>query len=257
MLPYPDSRPDVMQVCRNGHVITERLRSDPQSGRTHCDRCGASTLDHCLTCGHELPGAGMVVDLVPIGVRPAPRYCPTCGAAFPWVRWPRPSPEPLAFLERSLRRLPLVIRQLRWRQGERLPFRVEDERDLEDLLRALLPLYFDEVRLETRTPRYSAGNRIDLLLASGTIAVTVKYARPALRELQLAEQWQEDIAYYRQRAGCRTLVGFIYDPEALLHDQQMLASVESDLRGDLQVRCIVTAPRGNEVRDPLSEVYTR
>ena len=50
-----------------------------------------------------------------------------------------PACGPLALLEELLRRLPRVIRQLRTRQGDRPPLRVEDERDLEDLLRALLP----------------------------------------------------------------------------------------------------------------------
>ena len=42
---------DVMQVCRNGHVITDMLRAHPESGLSHCDRCGAPTLDRCLTYG--------------------------------------------------------------------------------------------------------------------------------------------------------------------------------------------------------------
>ncbi len=80
-----ESVQDVMQVCRNGHVITDRLHSCPESGLAHCDRCGAATLDHCLTCGRELPGAIAVPGLQPIGVRQPPCYCPTCGVAFPWT----------------------------------------------------------------------------------------------------------------------------------------------------------------------------
>jgi hypothetical protein len=237
-----DTGPDVMQVCRNGHVITDRLRSDPESGRTHCDRCGAATLDHCLTCGRELPSAGHLLGLVPIGSWPAPRYCPTCGAAFPWVRRPRSAAGPLAMLEALLRRLPLVILQLRWRQGERPPFRVEDEHDLEDLLRALLALHFDDVRPQSRTPRYSAGTRTDLLLAPEKTALTVKCARPGQGEPQLTEQWTEDIAYYRQRPDCHRLVGFIHDPEGLLRDRLLLETRWSQLEEGWETRCIVGAP---------------
>jgi hypothetical protein len=237
-----DSAQDVMQVCRNGHVITDRLRSDPDSGRTHCDRCGAATLDHCATCGADLPAAAGLLGLVPIGTWPAPRHCPTCGAAFPWGRNPRPGPEPVAVLEALLRRLPLVIRQLRWRQGDRTPFKVDDQRDLEDLLRALLPLRFDDVRLENRTPSYSPSTRTDLVLAPERIALTVKYARPELRETQLAEQGREDIAYYRQRGGCRILIAYIYDPEGLLRDWPLLGSIKSEAREDFEMRCVVSAP---------------
>src|ERR1019366_4461229 len=112
------SPPDVMQVCRNGHVITDRLRTLPERGRTHCDRCGAPTLDHCLTCGWELPGATEVPGLVPIGSWPAPRYCLMCGAPFPWVRQAPSVADPLAVLEGLLRRVPLAIRQLGWRHGD-------------------------------------------------------------------------------------------------------------------------------------------
>jgi hypothetical protein len=180
-----DSDVDVMQVCRNGHVITDRLRGDPESGRLHCDRCGAATLHRCPTCGRDLPGAGPVVMLSTIGPWPAPRLCPACGAEFPWTRRPAASPEPFVVLEQFLRRLPRVIRQLRWRQGEKIPFRIEDERDLEDLVRSLLPLSFDDVRLESRTPRYSPGTRTDFLLPGAGIALTVKLMRPTLCEDQL------------------------------------------------------------------------
>jgi hypothetical protein len=243
MLPHSGEVQDVMQVCRNGHVITNRLRSDPDSGRTHCNQCGAATLARCLTCGQDLPGAGLVLDLVTIGACAPPRFCPGCGAAFPWVRRPRPAAGPLALLDPLLRRLPLVIRQLRWRQGDRPPFRMEDERDLDDLLRALLPLHFDDVRLESRTPRYSACTRTDLLLAHERTALAVKWARAGLREPQLAEQGKEDVAYYRQRAGCRALVVFVYDPEALLRDRPLLETMAED-RGDLEVRCIVGEVQG-------------
>jgi REase_DpnII-MboI/Uncharacterized protein conserved in bacteria (DUF2321) len=230
---------DVMQVCLNGHVITDRLTSAPESGRTHCHRCGAATLDHCCTCGSRLPGVVPVPDLVPIGSLQAPRYCATCGAAFPWVRRPRAAPRALKLLESHLRRLPLMIRQLRWRQGDQPPFRVENERDLEDLVRAVLSLHFDDVRLESRTPRYSPRTRTDFFLPRAKAAITVKYARSDLREPQLRDQWQEDIAYYRARPGCRMLLGFIYDPEGLLQESQILQKMLSESAEGLGLRSIV------------------
>lgn len=215
---HNDADIDVMQVCRNGHVITDRLRSDPQSGRFHCERCGASTLDRCLTCGHELPGAGRVVGLIPIGAWPAPRQCPTCGAAFPWAPRPRAVPQPFVTLESFLRRLPLVIRQLRWRQSDRPPYRIDDERDLEDLVRSLLPLYFDDVRLECRTPCYSARTRTDFLLPAEGIALTVKQTLPTIGEAQLLAQAEEDVAYYRKTREVPVLVCFVHDAEQRLRE---------------------------------------
>src|SRR3954471_11740020 len=76
---------DVMQVCRNGHVVTDLLWSSPERGLSHCDRCGAATLSACPTCGKELPGALVVPGLQPVGAERPPSYCSTCGAAFPWT----------------------------------------------------------------------------------------------------------------------------------------------------------------------------
>ena len=56
---------DVMQVCLNGHVITDRLRGRPEHALSRCDRCGAPTLYRCPTCGRELPGARGVPGLEP------------------------------------------------------------------------------------------------------------------------------------------------------------------------------------------------
>jgi REase_DpnII-MboI/Uncharacterized protein conserved in bacteria (DUF2321) len=234
---------DVMQVCRNGHVITDLLRSCPEQGLSHCGRCGAATIDRCLTCGRELPGAIAVPGLHPIGDRRPPRYCATCGAAFPWTdRHRPPAPEPLARLEATLRRLPRVIRQLRVRHGDRPPFRVVDERDLEDLLRALLPLCADDVWPEGRTPRYDSGTRTDFLLAAERVAVTSKLARPDAREPQLAEQLHEDAAYYLRRGDCRTLVAFVYDPEGVLREPRLFETACSRPEDGVEVRCVVGEP---------------
>src|SRR5262249_39121477 len=124
---------DVMQVCRNGHVITDRLRACPETGRSHCDRCGSVTLEGCRTCGEELTGSVALPGMVPSGARQPPHYCPSCGAPFPWADRRRSlAPSFRAQLENLLRRLPLVLRQLRTRSGERPPIAVQDERDLED-----------------------------------------------------------------------------------------------------------------------------
>jgi hypothetical protein len=232
--------PDVMQVCRNGHVITDLLRSCPERGLSHCDRCGTATLDRCLTCGTELAGAIAVPGLQPVGNRPPPLYCPACGAAFPWTQRPAAlAPPALACLETLLRRLPRAVRQLRVRHGDRPPFRVGDEKDLEDLLRALLPLHFDDVRPHARTPRYAADTCTDFLLAPERIAVTAKFARPDLRDAQLAGQFREDAAYYRAEGSCRTLVGYVHDPEGLVREPHLLAAACGQPGGDLVVRCVV------------------
>ncbi|HEV3257641.1 MAG TPA: DUF2321 domain-containing protein [Gemmataceae bacterium] len=237
---------DVMQVCRNGHVITDLLRAYPERGLSHCDRCGAETLDRCPTCGRELPGAVAVPGPVPVGHSRPPQYCAACGAAFPWTEQPaEPVSGPEVVLETFLRRLPRTIRALRSRHDNRPPFRVADEHDLEDLLRALLPLYFDQVLPESRTPSYAPGTRTDFLIVAenpaGLTAVLVKHIAPALGERQLAQHWEEDVTYYARQPRCRLVVGFVYDPEGRLHDPRQLEATWSKQPGPVGLRCVIAS----------------
>lgn len=231
--------PDVLQVCRNGHVITDLLRTFPERGLNHCDRCGASTVDHCNTCGQSLPGAVYVPGMVPLGRTQPPQFCPTCGAAFPWSRRPAPVSSQLATLETLLRRLPRAVRQLRSRHGDRQPFRVQDEHDLSDLLRALLPLHFDDVRPESRTPSYSPDTRTDLILGAEKMALVMKRTAPTIRAAQLAAQVEEDVAYYTREGRCRRVLIGIYDAEALLTEPRQLETAWGRTEGELEVVCVV------------------
>jgi hypothetical protein len=234
---------DVMQVCRNGHVITDLFHSYPDRGLSHCDRCGAETLDRCLTCGAEIPGAHPVPGLVTLSGRvQPPDFCPTCGAGFPWAKKVEPASvkPPLEILENLLRRLPLVVRQLRCRHADRPPFRVEDEHDLEDLVRSLLPLHFGDIRFESRTPAYAPGMRTDFRLGPEAVAITLKRASLNVREKQLAEQWPEDFGYYERDGKVKTLIGFVYDPEGLLIQPRELEVMWSKQQDEFALRCVIS-----------------
>jgi hypothetical protein len=235
---------DIMQVCQNGHVITDLLQTYPDRAASHCDRCGAGTIDRCPTCGQPIQGAVHVPGLTPIGQREAPQCCSACGAAFPWAAKAAvvaaPAGESLATLDRMLRRLPRVIRQLRVRQSDRPPFRVMDERDLEDLLRSLLPLHFDDVRPESRTASYSPASLTDFLLEPQKIVVTPKRSRSStIGEKELTEQIREDASHYELQMDGGTLVCFVYDPEGILRDRSQLETTWSKPEGNLEVRCVI------------------
>jgi hypothetical protein len=140
-------------------------------------------------------------------------------------------------LDNLLRRLPRVVRQLRSRYSDRPAFRIQDVHDLEDLLRALLPLHFDEVRPECRTPRYSAATRTDFWLPAEQIAVTCKHVSRDLGESHLVDHLQEDAAYYRGR--CRSLVVLVYDAEQRLHEPGRLEAAWRQAEEELEVRSII------------------
>ncbi len=235
--------PDAMLVCRNGHVLTDFARAYPDRTLAHCDRCGAETVDHCPTCGQELSGAVPVPGLVPLGRLQPPNYCCRCGARFPWADSSAAAcdADALAALEDLLRRLPPAARQLRSRHGIRPPFRVEDGHDLEDLLRALLPLRFDSVRTQSRTPRYALDTRTDFLLPAERVVLSAKRTSLEVREPQLVGQLEEDIDFYRRQQPGHVLVWFVYDPEQLLPNPRQRERAWSRSEEDLEVRCVIAS----------------
>jgi|RhiMethySRZTD1v2_1073278.scaffolds.fasta_scaffold221764_1 DpnII restriction endonuclease/uncharacterized protein DUF2321 len=227
-------RRDLMLICRNGHVITDRLRARPDLRLPRCDVCGADTLDRCPTCAHLFAGAFPVPGFEPVGTRGAPAVCTTCGTTFPWARPEEPAiDEPLSRLERLFRRLPRLARELGRR--ERAPLVVRDDRDLDDLLRALLVIEFDDVRPQARTPRYESGNRTMYYLGEESIAVVGHLMRVGMDEIEVARRFAEEVAELRRRAECDALVQLVYDPERRLPNPQRL---EAASRCD-NLRCVI------------------
>ena len=75
-------------------------------------------------------------------------------------------------LERLLVRFPLVVNQLRLRHDKRTPLTIEDEYDVQDLLHALLRIFFDDVRDEEDTPSCAGGSaRADFILKNEKIFI--------------------------------------------------------------------------------------
>src|SRR5687767_4049207 len=86
--------------------------------------CSAKTIYQCPSCSAEIKGdyhvRGMVVWS---SETPVPRFCDNCGKGFPWADKINTDPvtklDPAASVERICKRIPLVIRQLRWRHDNR------------------------------------------------------------------------------------------------------------------------------------------
>jgi hypothetical protein len=232
---------DVMQVCENGHVITDVLLSQPGRGQRHCDRCGAATLDSCPTCGQKIPGSVPLAGLRTTGYPRAPACCATCGAPFPWSRrHERCTQSETGDLEQLLRRVPAMVRQMRSRYSTRPTFSIADEHDLEDAVRWALALQVDDLRQESRTPSYAPDSRTDFVLPSSRTIVCCKLGTPVVREDQIAAQLREDICYYRDRADCEALVFLVYDPEGLFREAEVLEGIWTEQVGKLTVRSIIT-----------------
>ena len=107
-----------------------------------------------------------------------------------------------------------MVKCLRGRYNNRNTIDVQDEYDVQDLLFAVLQLFFEDIRKEEWTPSY-AGNcsRVDFLLKKEKIVIEVKKTRSSMKDKDLGEQLIIDIERYKVHPDCKQLICFVYDPE--------------------------------------------
>lgn len=133
----------------------------------------------------------------------------------------------LTALDKVIVRFHAVAVQLRSRHSERSTLDINDEYDVQDLLHALLRIYFDDVRPEEWVPSYAGGaSRTDFLLPQINAVIEVKKTRVGLNARSVGEQLIIDIAKYRRHPQCRRLICFVYDPEGRIANP---AGIEADL----------------------------
>lgn len=157
---------------------------------------------------------------------------------------PEKTPNYLAKVERLIKRFNLVVRQLRDRYNNRQTLSVEDEYDVQDLLHALLLIDFDDIRPEEWTPSYAgSSSRMDFLLKNEQIVIETKKTRKGLDAKEIGEQLIIDIEKYRGHPDCKTLVCFVYDPEARIGNPKGIENDLNRIEGDLTVKVII-APTG-------------
>lgn len=130
-----------------------------------------------------------------------------------------------------------VARQLRNRHDNRDTISISDEYDVQDLLHALLLIFFDDVRPEEWTPSYAGGAlRMDFLLKEIDTVIEVKKTRPNMSNKDLGEQLIIDIEKYQTHPNCKQLCCFVYDPEGILGNPMGIKNdLESTHEGFLKV----------------------
>jgi REase_DpnII-MboI len=148
---------------------------------------------------------------------------------------------PLAIITPLLRRFPAVVRELGMRYGQRLAMaQVNDEYDVQDLLRGILAGLFGDVRGEEPTPSHGGlASRMDLFLKNERIVIETKMTRAGLNQRKVAEELAVDKELYRSHDGCRVLVCFVYDPGRHLRSPAALENDLTDLSGPVPTIVIV------------------
>lgn len=83
---------DTLQVCENGHVITDMAVKYPEHRVKRCSQCGAVTIMACKKCNTPMPGHYHCPDGGSAYTAPRPDFCQNCGAVFPWTGKENPDP---------------------------------------------------------------------------------------------------------------------------------------------------------------------
>lgn len=109
-----------------------------------------------------------------------------------------------------------VARQLKHRRKTkgkpRKTLEITDEYDVQDLLHALLRIYFDDIREEDAVPKYATkSSKMDFLLKNESIAVEVKFARTDDDKKRIADEIIIDIERYQSHPNVKELYCFVYD----------------------------------------------
>ncbi len=163
---------------------------------------------------------------------------------LPWLTSPKKE-KPLDVLprtkvERLLKRFHKVALQLRSRHEDRDTLVIHDEYDVQDLLHALLRLFFDDIRPEENTPSKAGSSaRVDFLLKNEKIVVEAKMASQKLKDKQIGEQLFIDIKRYQAHPDCNTLICFVYDPDGFLKNPAGLSADISRKHDELDVKLMV------------------
>ncbi len=140
-------------------------------------------------------------------------------------------------------RLHAVACQLRLRDDARPTIEIQDDLDVQDLLRALLKMEFDDVGVEEWTPSYAENTALSALLLNGEhITVVAKKTRPGLTTKELAERIAADAAFHAARRQPGTLFCFVYDPEGRVGSPKQLETELADTGNGYAVEVLV-APR--------------
>jgi len=246
---------DSQQVCLNGHQITDNYHRSPEFRRKFCAQCGAETIYKCPSCSHEIKGDYHVEGVVALGFHtPVPTHCENCGSTFPWTAAKaklaaKPAEKSeidyFGLVEQICSRFHLVAKQLKTRHRDRESLPVNDEYDAQDLLHALLHIYFDDIRPEEWTPSYAGGcSRVDFLLKDEKIIIEVKKTRQTLKAKNVGEELIIDSQRYRTHPDCKKLLCFVYDPDGWISNPRGLENDLNKKDDDFEIKVLIV-PKGH------------
>ncbi|MGL4725377.1 MAG: hypothetical protein ACRCWW_12865 [Scandinavium sp.] len=129
------------------------------------------------------------------------------------------------------------------RHNNRRGLPIDDEYDVQDLLRAILALHFDDVNPESAAPyQLGSNSRIDFLIRDKGIGIEVKKASKSIRDSKLAEQLITDIHRYSSHPLCKDIIFFVYDPEHIIRNPVGLQNDLNKIKCEITPHLIISPP---------------
>ncbi|AZC77961.1 hypothetical protein C4K31_5082 [Pseudomonas chlororaphis subsp. piscium] len=150
-----------------------------------------------------------------------------------------------ALVEKICTRFHLVVKQLQSRHGGRASLEMNDEYDTQDLLHALLHIYFDDIRSEEWTPSYAGGgSRVDFLLKDEKIIIEVKKTRSTLKGKDVGAELIVDSQRYKAHPDCKKLFCFVYDPDGWISNPRGLENDLNKKEDNFELKVLIV-PKGH------------
>jgi hypothetical protein len=147
----------------------------------------------------------------------------------------------LQILENLFARFHKVAQSLRQRYNNRNTIIIDDEYDVQDLLRSLLKINFHDVREEDYSPSSAGSNsRVDFALKDEKIVIETKYTSATLKDKEIGAQLLIDIGRYRYHPDCKTLAVFVYDKgDFIVNKVGLKNDLEKMSTSDMKVKIFI------------------
>lgn len=76
----------IAQICENGHLITASAATHRDLTQPFCSECGAPNIWKCPKCDQVIRGITVVAGVISThSDYTVPKFCPGCGAPYPWT----------------------------------------------------------------------------------------------------------------------------------------------------------------------------
>ena len=130
-------------------------------------------------------------------------------------------------IERIFTHFKSIAVQLSRRHDDSETLIIRNEYDVQDLLHALLLLYYDDIRREEWIQSFAGSSvRMDFFIPEIECAIEVKKTRESMTDKKLSEELIIDIEKYQEHPSCKRIYCFVYDPDMILRNP---AAIKNDL----------------------------